>query len=122
MVYPIWSDCLELEYKFGKDFFAPIVPLTKIPTSKKILYDLGIYFLMVRTKFILADGTILDGIIVIDPWNKTLYDISLKIKGELIDIDALTLKFGTFKHDDLCRELRKTRRSLSNSLLLFNCV
>jgi len=78
MVYPIWSDCLELEYKFGEDFFAPIVPSTKIPTSKKILYDLGICFLMVREKFILANGTILDGIIVIDSWNKTLYGISLK--------------------------------------------
>ena len=74
--FPIWVDCLEKEGEVGEDFLAPIVPPVTVPYPP----DFG--SAIVRAELILADGTILNGAIGIDPFTKTLDGIGLIIEGE----------------------------------------
>jgi len=74
--FPIWVDCLEREGEVGEDFLAPIVPPVAVPYPP----DFG--SAIVRAELTLADGTILNGAIGIDPFLKTLDGIGLIIEGK----------------------------------------
>ncbi len=105
--YTIWSDCLEMEGKVGEDFLVPIVPSIKVPASKKTLIDLDVSIFIIKAEFTLADGTKLEGAIEVDPWNKTLCGIWIKIDEEHFGhVSAPPKKFG-FTHENLCQELQK---------------
>jgi len=106
--FPIWADCLEIEGKVGEDFLAPIVPPVAVPYSP-CHFDL-LSTALVRAEFILSDGTILHGAIVIYPGDKSLANIEVLIDGQLrlihvppqglVDIEG-------HGHDLLCKWLNK---------------
>jgi len=106
--FPIWVDCLEIEGKVSEDFLAPIIPPVAVPYSPRNL-DL-MSTALVCAEFILADGTVLHGAIVIHPADKSLVNIEVLVDEQLrlipvppqglVDIEG-------HGHDLLCKWLNK---------------
>ncbi len=78
--FPVWVNCLELEDMYGETFFAPIAPPIAVPREAGLTY--------VRAEFVLADGTLLPGLIRITAYVKELEGIVLLLDGEFFSVEA----------------------------------
>jgi len=108
--FPIWVNCLELEDIGGETMFAPVDPPLFVPV------DEGLTF--VRAEFQLADGTILQGIIKVEAYNKSLSGIVLLLDDQFFSVEPPPVRndipewyqreLEMYGHEALCRRLGRS--------------